>query len=84
MRNAFIIAGLIGAGTIWADHPAGASVCGCHIHSGVWRCAPSFTYCASECRDTSKVYPDRASCLKGRNQSEKPVRKTTQSKKKPG
>jgi hypothetical protein len=81
-KKAFMIAGLMSATAFLMAHPASARFCGCHSSWGQWVCTPSVTYCANECRDTYKVYSDRASCFEGRPQSQKPARKKSQSKKK--
>jgi hypothetical protein len=80
-KNAFIIAGL-SATSILVVHPASARFCGCHSGYGQWICTPSVTFCANECRDTYKLYSDRASCIKVRTQSQKPAQKKAQTKKK--
>lgn len=83
-KYAFVVAGLIGATTILVAHPAGAGVCGCTSHRGVWSCYPSVLWCNDQCRSDYKFYSDRASCFKARAQSQRPAKKTSQTKKKPG
>jgi hypothetical protein len=54
---------------LWGVNPASAKYCGCHAGSQ-WKCSPVEAYCFNECREPYKIYSDRASCIKGRTQSQ--------------
>lgn len=61
---------------LWGANPASAKFCGCHVGSQ-WKCSPVEAFCFNECREPYKMYSDRASCLKGRTQSQAPAQAVT-------
>jgi len=66
---------------LWGVNPASAKFCGCHVGSQ-WKCSLVEAYCFNECREPYKFYSDRASCIKGRTQSQTPAQSTKSKPKK--